>query len=157
MTLLNFILQCKINGYAFGGEGGEKVFEDGARGFESKGHGYKYQDRYYGFNPFAGTEYIYSADGPLLWILNYYGQVFPICSNPMEVYSFLREVMRLVSPDYPFRGPAMVEKGSMRYENDQHGTLDSFHGTEFISNNHEKVYELHYHGGRVTRPDTTSG
>jgi hypothetical protein len=71
------------------------------------------------------------------------------------VYAFLKEAMLLVSPEYPFRGPSLFEKDSLRYENQQHGTLDSFHGTESIFENHEKVYLLHYHGGKIAVPETT--
>jgi len=155
MTLLDFILQGKISGYASGGESREKTFDDGSRGFEFTGHGYRYLDRYHGFNPFTGTEHIYAANGPLLWVMNYYGQVLPICSDPNKVYAFLKEAMRLVSPEYPFRGPGLFEKGSLRYENQQYGTLDSFHGMESIFENNEKVYFLHYHGGKITEPETT--
>jgi hypothetical protein len=155
MTLLDFILQGKISGYASGGEGQEKTFDDGSRGFEFTGHGYRYLDRYYGFNPFTGTEHIYSTKGALLWVMNYYGQVLPICSDPMQVYNFLKEAMRLVTPAYPFRGPALFEKGSLKYENQQHGTLDSFHGTESIFENHEEIYFLHYHGGKIAVPETS--
>lgn len=153
-TLLDFILQGKISGYASDGERQEKSFDDGSRGFEFTGHGYRYVDRYYGFNPFTGTEHIYSANGALLWVMNYYGQVDPLCADPMKVYSFLREAMQLVTPEYPFRGPALFEKGSLRYENQQQGTLDCFYGTESIFENQEKVYFLHYHGGKVAAPET---
>ncbi len=155
VTLLDFILQCKLSGYASGGESQEKTFDDGSQGFETIGDGFRYVDRYYGFNPFAGTEHIYSANNSLLWVMNYYGLVLPTCSDPMKVYAFLREAMRLVSPDYPFRGPALLEKGDLMYENEQHGTLDSFHGTENIFENHEKIYFLHYHGGTLTTPSNT--
>ena len=153
MTLLAFILLGKVSGYASGGEGQERTFDDGARGFESTGYGYRYLDRYYGFNPFTGTEQIYIANGSFLWVMNYYGKVLPTCSDPMKVYTFLKEAMRLVSPDYPFRGPALFEKGNLRYENQQHGTLDSFHGVESIFENHEKIYFLHYHGGSMAAPE----
>jgi hypothetical protein len=154
MILLDFILQGKVSGYASGGEGQEQIFDDGSRGFEYVAHGYRYLDRYYGLNPFTGTEHIYAGDGPLLWVLNYYGQALPECSDPMKIYSFLKEAMRRVSPEYPFRGPATFEKNGMRYENEQHGTLDSFHGTETIFEDGEKVYFLHYHGGKVAVPET---
>jgi len=152
-TLLEFILQAKMLGYASDGEDQERTFDDGSRGFEFTGNGYRYLDRYYGFNPFTGTEHIYSADGLLLWVMNYYGQVLPKCSDPMKVYAFLKEAMRLVSPEYPFRGPASFEKGGLRYENQQYGTLDNFHGTESIFEDHEKIYFLHYHGGKVIVPE----
>jgi len=155
MNLLDFLLQGKISGYASGGESQEKTFDDGSRGFESIGHGFRYLDRYYGFNPFAGMEHIYTANGPLLWVMNYYGLVMPICSEPIKVYVFLKEALRLVTPEYPFRGPALFEKGNLKYENQQHGTLDGFHGTESIFENHEKIYFLHYHGGKLGVPETT--
>jgi hypothetical protein len=154
MTLLDFILQGKISGYASGGENQEKTFDDGSRGFEFSGYGYRYIDRYYGFNPFTGTEHIFTLNGPLLWVMNYFGEVFPTCSDPMKVYTFLREAMRLISPEFPFRGPALFEKGNLKYENQQNGTLDRFHGTESIFENQEKVYYLHYHGGKVAVPET---
>lgn len=149
MQLLDFILQGKVSGYASGGEGQEKTFADGSRGFEFIGSGFRYLDRYYGFNPFTGTEHIYTESGALLWVMNYFGEVLPNCSDPAMVYGFLREAMRLVTPDYPFRGPAIYEKGSLRYENEQHGRLERFSGTESIFADGEKVYELHYHGGRL--------
>ena len=152
MQLLDFILQGKVTGYAAGGEGQEKTFPDGSRGFEFCGHGFRYLDRYYGFNPFTGTEHIYSEEGTLLWVMNYFGEVLPTCPDPAQVYGFLREAMRRVTPEYPFRGPAVYEKGSLRYENEQHGTLERFHGTESIFADGEKVYVLHYHGGRVITP-----
>ena len=155
MTLLEFILQGKISGYASSGEGREKTFDDGSRGFEYTGHGFRYLDRYYGFNPFTGTEHIYATSGPLLWVMNYYGQVLSVCSDPSVVYTFLKEAMLLVSPEYPFRGPALFEKGNLKYENQQHGTLDSFHGTESIFENQAKVYFLHYHGGKVAVAEAT--
>ena len=151
MTLLEFILEGKVSGYASGGEGQEKIFDDGSRGFEFVRAGYRYLDRYYGFNPFAGTEHIYAADGPLLWVMNYFGEVLSTHSDPMKIYSFLREAMRLVSPEYPFRGPATLERGNLRYENQQHGTLDSFHGIENVFEGNERVYFLHYHGGKMIR------
>ena len=149
MKLLDFILQGKISGYASGGEGRERTFDDGSRGFEFTGSGYRYLDRYYGFNPFTGTEHIYAASGNLLWVMNYFGKVLPNCSDPMKVYTFLRDAMRLVTPEYPFRGPDLFEKDGFRYENQQHGTLDSFYGMERIFENGEEVYVLHYHGGTI--------
>ncbi|MGD8847474.1 MAG: DUF5680 domain-containing protein [Desulfobacteraceae bacterium] len=49
------------------------------------------------------------------------------------------------------RGPAKLEKENFRYENQQHGTLDRFHGIERIYENSEKVYILYYHGGKMQK------
>jgi hypothetical protein len=51
-----------------------------------------------------------------------------------------------------YKAPAVFENGTMRYENTQHGTLESFYGTENIFEKGEKVYFLHYHGGEVAVP-----
>lgn len=103
----------------------------------------------YGFNPFAGTEHIYDADGSLIWIMNYYGEVLPTHADPKKIYSFLGVALSLITPEYPFRGPVRLEKDKLLYENVQKGTLDSFHGVENIYKGRERVYFLHYHGGRM--------
>ena len=56
MTLIDFILKAKLSGYASGGEGQERKYDDGAVGFEIVARGYRYIDRYHGFNPFAGYD-----------------------------------------------------------------------------------------------------
>ena len=151
MTLIAFIIKAKLSGYASGGEGQEKKFDDGSLGFEMVSDGYRYLDRYNGFNPFVGSEYIYDSENALLWVMNYYGEVLPSGSDPRNIYSFLKEAMLLITPEYPFRGPAKLEKQSLRYENVQNGSLDSFHGIENIYENNEKVYVLFYHGGKMNK------
>ena len=151
MTLIDFILKAKLSGYASGGEGQEKKFDDGSLGFELIANGYKYLDRYNGFNPFAGAEHIYDSKASLIWIMNYYDEVLPDHSNPKKIYSFLKEAMLLISPEYPFRGPSTLEKENLRYENIQNGTLDSFHGIESIYENNERVCFLYYHGGKMIK------
>jgi len=151
MSLIDFILKAKRSGYAGGSEGNERKFDDGSVGFEIIADGYRYLDRYYGFNPFAGAEYIFDSGGKLLWIMNYYGEVLSEKSDSKKVYSFLKEAMRLISPEYPFRGPAQFEKENFAYKNVQNGTLACFNGTESIYESGERVYFLHYHGGRMTK------
>ncbi len=151
MTLIDFIIKAKLSGYASGGEGQEKKFDDGSLGFELVSNGYRYLDRYNGFNPFAGSEHIYDSNNALIWIMNYFGEVLPTCSEPKIIYSFLKEAMLLITPDYPFRGPAKLEKQKFKYENAQKGSLDGFHGIESIYENDEKVYVLYYHGGKINK------
>ncbi|MCD4744484.1 MAG: DUF5680 domain-containing protein [Desulfobacteraceae bacterium] len=151
MTLIDFILKVKLAGYATGGEGLEKKFDDGSIGFEIISDGYKYLDRYNGFNPFAGSEQIYDSNNTLLWVMNYYGEVLPSGSDPKNIYSFLKEAMQLISPEYPFRGPKKLKKQNLKYENQQYGSLDRFHGIESIYENNEKAYVLYYHGGKLDK------
>lgn len=151
MTLIDFIIKAKSSGYASGGEGQEKKFDDGSLGFEMVSDGYRYLDRYNGFNPFVGSEHIYDSGNALLWVMNYYGEVLPSGSDPKNIYSFLKEAMLLINPEYPFRGPAKLEKQNLRYENVQNGSIDRFHGIESIYENNEKVYVLYYHVGKIKK------
>ncbi len=149
MTLIDFILKAKLSGYAGGGEGQEIKFDDGSVGFEFESEGFSYLDKYNGFNPFAGSEQVFNLNNTMVWVMNYYGEVLPNSANPKNIYAFLKEAMLLVSPEYPFRGPAKLEKQKFRYVNQQHGSLDRFHGTESIFEHDEEVYVLYYHGGKI--------
>jgi hypothetical protein len=148
VALVDFIIKAKLSGYATGGEGQERKFDDGSLGFQFMANGYKYLDRYYGFNPFSGTEHVYN-DASLIWMMNYYGEVLPTHADPKKIYSFLRKAMSLITLAYPFRGPAKLEKDNLQYENIQNGNLDSFHGVESIYEGNKRVYFLHYHGGNM--------
>jgi hypothetical protein len=148
MTLADFIIKAKLSGYASDGAGQEK-FDDGSIGFEFIGDGYRYLDRYYGFNPFVGAENIYDSDASLIWTMSYYGELSPGHSDPIKIYSFLKEAMLLITPEYPFRGPASLEKENFRYENVQNGSLDRFHGVESIYEHDERVHYFYYHGGTM--------
>ncbi|MBL0714945.1 MAG: hypothetical protein JJV98_14730 [Desulfosarcina sp.] len=132
-------------------KGPVKKFDDGSVGLEFVAEGYKYRDRYYGFNPFSGSEHVYDDQGALIWVMNYYGEVLPTHSDPQKIYLFLRESMSSITPAYPFRGPAKLERGNLRYQNDQNGTLDRFDGVESIYAGDESVYFLRYHGGNMTK------
>ncbi len=149
MNLIDFILAAKLSGYANNGDGQRIQFDDGSIGFKFESNQFKYLDRYYGSNPFAGTEFINKDDGTLIWIMNYYGGVTAPDMSLDKTYSFLKEAMSLITPDYPFRGPEKFEKHSFSYKNNQQGTIDKFYGSENIFYHNKLVYTLHYHGGRL--------
>ncbi len=151
MTLVDFIIKAKMAGYAAGGENKELLFDDDSKGFSYSSGGYKYIDRYYGFNPFSGTEHIYGIDYTLIWKMNYYGEILDTSSDPMKVYAFLREAMSSITPEYPFRGPAILNSGKLTYKNEQHGTVLGFYGKETIFDGGIEVYYLHYHGGKIEK------
>ena len=140
-------MQSKISTYASTEEGREKKFDDGSVGFEIISNGYRYIDRFNGFNPFTGSEKIFGEGNELLWVFNYFGEILPNGTDPKKIYSFLREAMRLITPEYPFRGPEFYENQNYRYENKQDGSLDHFHGIEKIFEKNKEVYVLYYHGG----------
>ena len=151
MNLVDFIIKAKISGYATVGEKQELKFDDGSFGFKFESDGYKYVDRYYGFNPFSGTEHVYEREESLIWKMNYYGKIVDPSSDFKIIYAFLREAMSSITFKYPFRGPAKLEKGNLVYQNQQNGTLEGFSGFETIYGRNKKVYYLHYHGGTMKK------
>jgi hypothetical protein len=67
----------------------------------------------------------------------------------VDIYAFLRQALRLVNENYLYRGPDIFQNNKFQYHNQSYGTLDHFHGYEWIERNHQKVYELRYHGGFI--------
>ncbi len=149
MNFIEFLIAAKISGYATGGEGNELKFDDGSKGFEYVLDHYRYLDRYIGFNPFAGTEFIYDLNSTPIWSMNYYGAVSRGYQEPSRVYEILKLAMQQISPEFPFRGPASFIKSGLVYENDQHGNIDNFFGKETIYEDGAAIYSLSYHGGSL--------
>jgi hypothetical protein len=147
MELVDFIIAAKIGGYASGSEALATSFEDGAKGFVFESNGYRYVDRYYGFNPFSGTEFVFDSSGKLIWLMNYYGKVGAASSKPSVVYQILKDAMLKIDREFPFRGPSKLIKNDYIYENTQSGSIDRFQGKEHISKNGIELYSLNYHGG----------
>ncbi len=146
MELIEFIIEAKLSGYAASGEAGELIFNDGSLGFEYQSGVFRYRDRYYGFNPFSGSEIVFEKDVPV-WIMNYYGQCSLSTEQTKQVYSYLKKVMKLISNEYPFRGPVLHQDGNYEYSNHQEGDIRSFQGKETIRLNGKEIYQLWYHGG----------
>lgn len=103
---------------------------------------YKYIDSFVGNSKFSGEEVVYENDLPI-WSMNYYGRVVG------ENFSgdFLKDALKKVSVDKPFRGPDRYSKGEYHYYNIVEGNTECFHGKEEIFYHEIKVYECYYHGG----------
>ena len=151
MELIDFILEAKISGYATGGGGNLVTLDDGMKSFEYEKEGFRYVDKYFGFNPFSGTESIYDENGVLIWVMNYYGQVSDKCESPQSVYEILKLAMQRITPQFPFRGPESFEYLSFLYKNDQSGCISSFSGRETILEKGREFYHLYYHGGSLVQ------
>lgn len=149
VNIIDFVLKARKLGYPGGGENKEIVFEDNSRGFEVISDGYRYFDRYFGFNPFSGFEKIFDVKGNLLWVMNYFGEMCGQTPAPGDIYAFLRQALMSAGRDYPFRGPKEFVNGGFRYENNQTGSFNRFRGEEYIYQYDEKIYFLYYHGGRM--------
>jgi len=148
MTLQEFLVKAKAAGYATAGERLEIVRPDGGKELSYREGSFEYLDRYYGFNPFAGTEVVWSH-GAVAWMMSYYGAVTDASISPIAVYRFLQEAMTGVSEDRPFRGPKRFVSGEYEYRDESQGDVESFTGIERIFLAGCEVYCLKYHGGLV--------
>ena len=148
--LKDFLIKAKINTYAKGGEGGEMILDDGSKELIYAEDGWKYRDRYFGFNPFIGEEVVWKSD-QAVWGMNYYGRIISNKVDAKQIYQFLKKALQLVKADRPFRGPENFSEGEWSYEDKADGLIDKFEGTEAIYFQKEKVYELKYQGGAVTK------
>ncbi len=81
--------------------------------------------------------------------MNYYGVVIDEIVSLKDIYVFLRDALKRVTVDYPFRGPGLFEKGFFKYVNHIKGNISSFVGKEEIFFKDKLVYVLYYHGGFV--------
>ena len=88
MELIKFLIKAKINTYASSGEGGEQILNDGYKELVYNESDFKYQDRYYGFNPFIGQEIAWQSNKKI-WGMNYYGGAVSDKIPAKEVYQFL--------------------------------------------------------------------
>lgn len=145
-----FFVKAKVRTYASSGEGGDKLLSDGSKEFRFKEKIYEYRDVYFGFNPFIGQEIVFRNEQAVLG-MNYYGSIISETVPPKEIYQFLKEALRSVPKDKPFRGPKRFKKGNFEYFNKIKGSLERFEGQEKIIYKTKKVYELNYHGGVVTK------
>lgn len=150
MELNDFLVKAKINTYASNGENREKKLEDGSKELTYENSGWKYRDRYFGFNSFVGEEIVFK-NNKAEWSMNYHGKIISNEVDPQKIYQFLKKSLQLVPADYPFRGPIEFKDGDWRYKNEREGMLDNFNGNESIYFQGIKVYNLKYHGGSIIK------
>ena len=147
MNLKQFIYEAKKKTYAAGME--EKALEDGSKELVYENGIYKYRDRYFGFDPFAGQEVVFENETPI-WVMNYRGS----CEEDVliikkEIYSFLKKALLHVSKRNPIRGPANFKSKDFEYRHDIAGNYEDFGGYEEIYFRNDFVYHGDIHGGLI--------
>lgn len=103
-----------------------------------------YIDTYLGGEKFVGEEAIWNDNIPL-WSMNY---AVRIVEEGFEG-GFLKEALRIVNEEYPYRGPLSYENGEFKYECSFAGNFEWFDGEEVIYKNDVKIYECKFHGGVI--------
>ena len=146
--LNKFLVKAKINTYASGGEKQEEKLSDGSKELEFEEKEFKYRDRYFGYNSFIGEEIVWQNE-KTVWGMNYCGEIVSEIISAKQIYQFLKEALKKVTEDKPFRGPDNFEKNGFKYVNKVEGTIEKFEGREMIFYREKLVYKLNYHGGII--------
>ncbi len=142
--VVNFLLVAKKNTYA-GKDNITTSSRTNSHDYSYKDdNGYAYYDTYLGGECFAGEEAVWLHNNPV-WSMNYVGRVIG------ENFSgdFLKEALRAVPEELPFRGPEIFTKGDYHYHCKVDGEFPWFQGYEEIFYMDEKIYECYFHGGSI--------
>lgn len=118
---------------------------------------FSYRDSYVGSQLFVGCEEVRLVRSQeTIWGMVYAGGILPEFQNNKKTsegaFSFLRQVLRLVCEDIPFRGPPEFTKREnplWRYENIFDGKIKRFSGFESVFYLGKRVFTLNYAGGLV--------
>jgi len=153
--LADFLVKAKLNTYAASGENNDKIFPNGSKIFKFEEKKIKYQDRYFGFNPFIGEEIVWKS-GKIIWGMNYYGKIISKEVSEKQIYQFLREALKKITKNSPFRGPDSFNRKDLKYFNQVNGDIKNFMGKEKIFYNNKLTYILTYHGGFIKIKDNSN-
>lgn len=148
-ALISFLIRAKQNTYAAADTA--PVTRASSRP-NSHDLGYQegdllYLDTYLGGFSFAGEEAVWRAGTPL-WAMNYYGTM-TAPAIPPGFSDFLKQALRLVPAEAPFRGPREFTQGEYTYRCRWEGGIRRFHGEETIYQNGVEIYSLYFHGGVI--------
>lgn len=143
MEIIPFLLRAKKATYA--GKGPESVSS------RPRSHDLAYQegetlyiDSYLGGELFAGEEAVWVSNAPV-WCMNYAGRV---TGRPFSG-DFLKEALRHVPTEMPYRGPSRYERDGYLYTCEANGSFSWFQGCECLSYHGQDIYECCFHGGAI--------
>lgn len=110
-----------------------------------------YRDVYFGGDFFIGQETVYEV-GVAVWCMGYAGGLVDGVDPALAtapVYDFLREALRHVGVERPYRGPHTYQQSNYAYSDIGEGHVGNFWGVETITHLQKAVYRLRYHGGFI--------
>lgn len=140
----NFLVKAKQNTCCSEGKK-EESSRPNSKDHAFKMYDYYYIDSHFGNKNFIGEEVIWKNE-KVFWGMNYNGKLL-VEDSPNGFSKFLKESLKNVSVDSPFRGPKQFEKDNFTYECDWTGDIKSFNGTEVIKHNDQEIFKLNFHGG----------
>ena len=150
--LAAFLVTAKRSTYAaLGDEAVVSPLLPGSHQLEFAQEPWLYRDVYFGGDFFVGQETVYQEERPF-WSMGYAGGLLDGESSELDtapLYDFLREALRHVGVERPFRGPHTYQKGEYAFSDIGEGRIDNFWGVETITLHQRPVYRLRYHGGFI--------
>jgi len=148
--LCEFLVKAKKATYAAGKKAKKIVEDDKSTTLIFKEGNWKYQDNYFGGEPFGGREVVFFKNEPV-YFMGYYGLVDDFVAGFEMVYKILRKALLLIPKNKPFRGPGKYAEGDLIYINKYTGKIDNFFGEEIITMNGKKIYKAKYMGGFINQ------
>lgn len=149
--LRKFLVKAKISTYAGGGKEVEPQ-RPGFKELEYKEGNYEYRDSYCGFYSAPGQE-IVRFNGKPIWHMAYSGGMKKGFHYNLEfakqTFKFLKECLKRVSEEKPYRGPDNFKEKDYEYVNNVEGNIEEFRGLEKILFKGKVVFEQNYMGGVI--------
>ncbi len=147
--LCTFLVKAKKSTYAAGDSATKIVASDKSTTMIFEESDWRYQDNYFGGEPYGGREVVFYQNEPV-YIMVYYGWVTDTVIDIAAVYKVLQGALIHMPEDRPFRGPAEYSQGDLVYKNVFDGEIDNFFGEEIIVNTDgQALYKAKYMGGLV--------
>ncbi len=146
--LKNFIVKAKSKTYV-AGSAPNAAYRPAAHDIEFKEGDFAYLDSYYGGQDFIGEEVVFYK-GEAIWAMNYYGYILnPDLITPAHAGHMIQVSLTRMYQEGRFLDGTRHTEGKYTYIDTSSGDVMRFKGEEWIERNATRVYELHYHGGRV--------
>jgi hypothetical protein len=152
----DFLVKAKKAGYASSNFFNKTIEKDKSKTIVFKLGDWKYNDNYFGGEPYGGREVVFYKNQPI-YMMVYYGSVDKSVKDFKKVYKFLREALNLIPEDKPFRGPKFYKNEDYAYRNWFSGDINNFSGVEKIYFGKKKIYEAKYLGGLVDQRNEKNG
>ncbi len=149
--LQKFLIDSNSAGYA-GGEEKKWIKEsNGSTTIPFEKGDWRSNDNFYGGEPYGGRLVAFYKNKPV-WIMVYYGWVDEK-ADTNKVYSILRNALKNMPEEAPFRGPKELIENDMKYENSWNGNIERYFGEEKIFQGDNLLYKANYMGGLVDNRD----
>jgi hypothetical protein len=153
--LAEFLVKAKISTYASADRMKIESERSGFDELEFEEGDYYYRDSYAGFFQAPGMEVVRfgGKKGEPIWTMAYSGGMLERYHGDLgfakEVFSFLKEALKRVAVDAPYRGPGDFTNGDFKYTNQFEGDMRRFVGLEKILYRGKEVFSQDYCGGIV--------